>query len=131
MLQSFFVHTGSIIAKCQHNELPRDKSGMITAIGLVKGGVGRFKGQPAPISHGVAGINCQICRYEQEVNVFADDPGKHLFYFFYQLVKLDNLGLDDLFARESEQLTGDVGGTSGCALNLLNLLYNGVIGGKV
>ena len=109
------------------------------AVGLVEGDVFRLDGDLAHAGDGVPGVDAKVgqnlvdlggvhldrpqarARHPDEIDVLADQPPQHLEHARHGVVQVQDLGRDGLLAGKGQQLPGEVGGTLGGLLDLLEV----------
>ena len=135
--QRVVVHAGAVVRHAQADPRSGRHVGAARGLGRGHGLQRRLDDQPAAVGHRVAGVDRQVHQHlldlarvgldragladgaDVELQVLADQAPQHAIELADDGVEIDDARLDDLPAREQQQLAGQGGGALAGALDLL------------
>ena len=134
------------VADQQRHVRPRRDLRMPRRVRFVHFHVRRPDGQRPAVRHGIHGVHRQVHQHlvqlprighdgplrgiglDDQLDIFPDQALQHGLVLGHQAAQIHRSGLDDLFAAESQQLAGEIGGALSRLANLLDPLPQWIAG---
>src|SRR5215213_3613219 len=120
---SLLVHAAAGVANRQHHVLAWLYGNVFQRSVIIKSDVCCFNRDFAAARHGITGVYDQVYNYLfdltrirldaseirfkscRELDVFTNKTRQHLMHVFYDIIQIEDLRLEDLFATERQQLS--------------------------